>query len=356
MYIQFNQPTNQPTNLKKKVRKGMKRIDLVRAGGFRAGTHLVTSENVPPIENPKDNEVVIRIKASAVNPVDWKMALYDFFLPEPLPAALGCDIAGEIVQSPGNPELLGKRVAAYLGASKISSCTTRGAFVEQVAIDADLVAEIPDGMSYPQAASIPVGALTSELLLKDLTAVTHGSCILIWGASSSVGFNCVQLAKKRGLQPIAVASGKHEQRLRDIGAAGFVDYQKENVEDKVEEMCGSSFLNAAIDCIGDQDTLTDCAELVKVLGDPAIALVVKSVSELPLESPPDVTIVGVDLGAVYDDKQTRSFIVSCLPEIMTLKPMPIRTIKGPFAAETVQEAFETSERGVSGEKVVIVWE
>lgn len=331
----------------------MKRIDLVKTGGFIAGEHLVVS-NVPSPE-PTDQQVVIDVRASAINPVDWKMAEYGFYLPEPLPAALGCDVAGVVVKAPSQ-ELLGKRVVAYLGAIKTNHPTDRGAFCQQVAIDADVVGEIPDSLSFAAAATLPVGAMTAALLLNALS-VEKDDKILVWGASSSVGYNTVQLAIRRGLKPIAIASGKHGPALQALGAAGFVDYTKRNVKKKVKDICGSDMLNSAVDCIGTPEIFGTCCELVGELGDASAERVVSTVSSFGLPEPPQgVKKSSVTLGPALDDPEMREKVVKAtLPIMVELQTLPVRSIKGPFSAETVQEAFQTSKSGVSGEKVVIEW-
>lgn len=331
----------------------MKRIDLIKTGGFIAGEHLVVA-NVPTPE-PTDQQVVIEIKASAINPVDWKMAEYGFYLPESLPATLGCDVAGVIIKAPSQ-ELLGKRVVAYLGAIKTNHATDRGAFCQQVAIDADVVGEIPDSISFAAAATLPVGAMTATLLLNALS-VEKGDKVLVWGASSSVGYNTVQLAISRGLKPIAIASGKHGPALQAFGVAGFVDYTKKDVKKKVKEICGDDKLNSAVDCIGTPTTFGMCSELVGELGGAGAERVVSTVSSFGLPEPPQgVEMSSVTLGPGLDDPDMREKVVKAtLPIMVDLQTLPVRSIKGPFSAETVQEAFQTCKSGVSGEKVVIEW-
>ena len=331
----------------------MKRIDLVKKGGFAAGEHLVAVD--VPVPVPSDDEVLVEVKASAVNPVDFKQAEYGFMLPDPLPAALGCDVAGVVVKAPAaHAGLQGKRVVTYLGADKSKSRTSRGAFVEQVAVDADLIAEIPDQVSFAEAAALPVAGLTAQMLLNELS-LSEGSWVLVWGASSSVGYSCIQLAVRRGLKAIGVASGKHEESVMSLGAAGFVDYKKDDVMVKVKEIC-NEHLNTAVDTIGLPDTFGTCAELVKVLGDSTVDLAVSSVGSVGLpEPPPGIKKVPVLLGSALDIEKPRGLVKAWLPEVVQLKPLPIRVINGTFSAGTVQNAFQSCKDGMSGEKVVIEW-
>jgi NADPH:quinone reductase-like Zn-dependent oxidoreductase len=331
----------------------MKRIDLIKTGGFAAGTHLIAAD--VPLPTPSDNQVIIQVKASAIQPVDWKMATYGFLLPETLPAALGCDVAGIVVKSTAQSDWVGKRVVANVGCEKTNHATSRGAYVEQVAIDADVVIEIPERMTFADAATLPVGAMTATAMLDGFATLPKEEYVLVWGASSSVGFNTVQMVIKRGWKPIAVASGKHEATMKALGVEAFVDYTKDNVKAKIQEILGDSKLNAACDCIGTPDTFGTCGTLVKELGD-ATEKVVSTVNGGTPEPPDGVKKVSVFLGAALDDPNQRKNIVQAtLPIMTTLETQQVRSVSGPFVAETLEKAFQASKDGVSGEKVVIEW-
>eukprot|EP00538_Stauroneis_constricta_P013334 CAMPEP_0119546112 /NCGR_PEP_ID=MMETSP1352-20130426/664_1 /TAXON_ID=265584 /ORGANISM="Stauroneis constricta, Strain CCMP1120" /LENGTH=334 /DNA_ID=CAMNT_0007590777 /DNA_START=106 /DNA_END=1110 /DNA_ORIENTATION=+ len=333
----------------------MKRVDLIKKGGFVAGEHLKTEDvDVPKLA---DSELLIDVKASAINPVDWKMAEYGFLLPEELPAALGCDVAGVVEEGPD--DMKGKRVVTYLGASKVSSKASRGAFVEKVAVDKDITFEIPDSMSFAQAATQPVGALTALLLLNALDGIKEGDWVLVWGASSSVGFNAVQLAKARGLKVIAVASAKHEKAIMDMGMDAFVDYRKGDAETAIAEVmkgAAGTKLNGAVDCIGSSDSFLTSAKAVKAHGDGALALTVSTIAYGLPDPPEGVKGHPVELGTALENAESRAAIIRDYPSVLKVKPQAIRSVKGKVSAEVVQEAFQISKDGVSGEKVVIEWD
>lgn len=338
----------------------MKRVDLVQVGGIKAGENLVTSVVAEP--SPTESEVLIDVKASAINPVDWKQALYNFLMPQNLstdnPCALGCDVAGVVV-GPGSSPLMGKRVVAYLGADKTNFGSSRGAFVDKVAFPADLVFEIPETMSFSEAATLPVGGLTATLLMNGIKPVAQvGEFVLVYGSSSSVGFNAVQLAKAFGYKVIAVASGKNKELTMDLGADYFVDYRTENVKDAVTDIVKASPdspLNGALDCIGTADTFGTCAELVSILGNTpeGSPRIVSSVSP-GAEGPDGVKRVAVEFGTTVETDP--EFIRKAFPAVLKLpKTQPLRTIIGPVDAKTVEEGFQVSMEGVSGEKIIIEW-
>ncbi|KAL7546204.1 hypothetical protein ACHAWF_012200 [Thalassiosira exigua] len=326
----------------------MRRIDLIKPGGFAAGENLGVATVPAPRAGP--GQVLLEIKASAINPVDWKMAERGFLIPDEMPAALGCDVAGVVV-GPEGSRLTGKRVLGHVGCNKAHHATDRAAYAQRAVLDEDCVAELPPDMSFAQGASLPVGGLTGLWMLDELPSPPRGSWILVWGGSSSVGFNAIQLAARRGLKPIAVASGKHEAALREVGATAFVDYREDDVEAKAKEVIGSDgTLGGDIDCIAAADTLGACCRLVKDLGGGVVSAVSNHGGVV---APEGVSLRPVLLADMLDNDRAR--FAASLPLLVELKAQPIRSIRGGFEADTLEKAFQTNKDGVSGEKVVIEW-
>ena len=361
----------------------IRRVDLVKPGGFVAGVNLVTS-NVPvPVpttqqNDNKKNEVLIDVKASAVNPVDWKQATYNFFLPPDgvstsQPAALGCDVAG-IVIAPSSSPLFGKNVVTYLGADKSKTMATRGGFTEQVLADEDLVFELPSSptpsrISFSDAATLPVGGLTAGLLLEGIEPAknkeaNNDNWIVIWGTSSSVGWFALQLAKQDGYKVIAIASSTHKDSAIALGADAFIDYRQEEdivgaVTKIVLEQDGNISMNAAIDCIGTEDTFSKCCDIVNKFSPSSGSGSTKLVSctNFGPDGPDGVKRVAVNLGTA--NETNRDFVKSYFPKrLFGLKPQPTKLVKsnGPVDAKIVEHAFQLSQNGVSGEKIVIEWD
>jgi NADPH:quinone reductase-like Zn-dependent oxidoreductase len=331
-----------------------KRVDLIKTGNFKANDGLITS-NVE-IPSPTAEEVLIDIKASAVNPVDWKMAEYGFFLPSGIisadnPVALGCDVAGVVVEPKSSP-LWGKRVVTYLGADKTNYANNRGAFAERVVADASLVFEIPDGMSFVDASTMPVGGLTAQLLLDAIEPSSKpGDYVLVWGASSSVGYFAVQLAAKAGYKVIAVASGQHKDLCLELGAAHFIDYKAQDVKQAVGEIASS--ISGAVDCIGSEATTSMCADILAVEANNGPKTVSSTSGYSPKNLPDQVQVVGINLGGAVDDRP--EFIKKSFPKLLNLKTQPTHIISGPVDATTLEKGFQLSKNGVSGEKIVIEW-
>lgn len=182
---------------------------------------------------PGENQLLVKVRAAAVNPVDWKIrdGLGDVFGLKP-PLILGCEVAGT-VEAVGGPSgtgindfVAGDEVYGYLGAYN-------GGYAEYVAAPASEFVRKPKPIDFDTAASVPVAALTAWQGIFDHGELAKGQRILITGASGAVGSMAVQLAKNKGGHVIGTGSGRNEEFVRKLGADEFVDYKKAKFENKV---------------------------------------------------------------------------------------------------------------------------
>src|SRR5207249_897603 len=190
------------------------------------------------VERPKpgENELLVKVKAAAVNPVDWKIrdGLGEMFGLKP-PLILGCEVAGtvETVAGPsrtgGSDFEVSDDVYGYLSAYS-------GGYAEYVAAPASEFVRKPKQIDFDTAASVPVGALTAWQGIFDHGKLTSGQRILITGASGAVGSMAVQLAKTKATHVIGTGSGHNEKFVRELGADEFVDYKAQKFEDKVSDV------------------------------------------------------------------------------------------------------------------------
>jgi NADPH:quinone reductase-like Zn-dependent oxidoreductase len=182
---------------------------------------------------PKSDEILVRNRAVAVNPVDWKIrdGLGEVFGLK-LPIVLGCEIAGTIEEVGGDVRDFspGDQVYGYV------SLQRNGGYAEYTIAKPDEIAPIPENLDFDNAAAVPVGALTSWQAIFDAANLQAGQRILITGASGGVGSMAVQLAKGKGAFVIATASSKNENFVRSLGADEFVDYTREQIEQRVGEV------------------------------------------------------------------------------------------------------------------------
>jgi NADPH:quinone reductase-like Zn-dependent oxidoreductase len=181
---------------------------------------------------PSADQVLIKVKAAGVNPVDWKIrdGLGELFGLKP-PLVLGCEVAGtvEAVGSGVNDLALGDEVYAYLGAHT-------GGYAEFVAAPASEFVRKPKQIDFDIAASVPVGALTAWQGIFDHGKLASGQRILITGASGAVGSMAVQLAKVKGAYVVGTGSGRNEKFVRGLSVDEFIDYKKATFEEEVSNV------------------------------------------------------------------------------------------------------------------------
>jgi NADPH:quinone reductase-like Zn-dependent oxidoreductase len=186
---------------------------------------------IADVEQPQPGagQVLVKVNAAAVNPVDWKIrdGLGELFGLK-LPLILGCEVAGTVEAVGGGVKVfvVGDDVYGYLG-------THSGGYAEYVAAPASEFVHKPKRIDFDTAASVPVAALTAWQGIFDHGNLSSGQRILITGASGAVGSMAVQLAKNKGAHIIGTGSGRNEDFVRKLGADEFIDYKKTKLEEVV---------------------------------------------------------------------------------------------------------------------------
>lgn len=156
---------------------------------------------------PEADEVLVKVHAAAVNPIDWKTRDgAGERLGLKLPITLGIDIAGTVEAVGDGVEIFKKGDAVYGMTTGLS-----GGYAEYALAGVNTIAPKPQGLNFEAAAAIPIAALTAWQAIFDLANLSSGQSILITGASGGVGSMAVQLAKAKGAIVIGMASGKNEQ-------------------------------------------------------------------------------------------------------------------------------------------------
>src|SRR5687768_11478257 len=176
---------------------------------------------------PKDNEVLIRIHAASVNPLDWHfmrctpyLGRVLFGIRKPRVPRLGVDVAGVV-------EAVGRKVTGFQSGDAVFG-TCNGAFAEYACTKESTLIKKPGNVTFEQAASIPVAALTALQGLRDKGQVKPGQQVLINGASGGVGTFAVQIAKWLGAEVTGVCSTRNVELVRSLGADHVVDYTRED--------------------------------------------------------------------------------------------------------------------------------
>jgi len=167
---------------------------------------------------PGDGEVLVRVRAASVNPIDWK--LRRGLMPKQLPAILGSDASGVVEASNAEGFSAGEEVFGWLGTGSYAEFGT--------AVPATL-AHKPDHLSHEQAAALPVAVLTAWQALFDRGGLQEGHTVLISGASGGVGHLAVQLAATAGAKVIGTGSPASREFVLGLGAKQFIDYTSEDL-------------------------------------------------------------------------------------------------------------------------------
>ncbi len=176
---------------------------------------------------PTDDEVLVKVRAASVNPVDWHLmrgAPYVLRLmggwPKPKVTRLGTDVAGQV-------EAVGRNVTEFTPGDEVfGSC--RGAFAEYVCTPASALALKPGGVTVEQAAAVPVAAFTVLQCLRERGRIQPGQRVLINGAAGGVGTLAVQVAKTFGAEVTGVCSTRNVDMVRSLGADHVIDYTLED--------------------------------------------------------------------------------------------------------------------------------
>lgn len=348
-----------------------------------------------PYTSPRENQIVVKNAAVSVNPLDWfkQMAGAIMFGWVQYPTIPGTDAAGEVVEVGKGVTRFkpGDRVVGHaVGWDKRSNVPSEQAFQEYTVLRTHMASPIPDSMSYENACVLPLCISTAAcgLFMKDFLALQSptskgsprptGETLLVWGGSTSVGSNAIQLAKAAGYEVITTASPKNFEYVKRLGATRSFDYRSPTVvQDIIAEF--KSRKSAGAIAIGD-GSIGPCVDIIAACkGRKFVAQ--GSAAKLPDPFPSSYLglasfisaflwgsasmwfkskvkgvatkfIFGSDLMAnevgkmIYED-----FLASALAQGKYLAaPEPIVVGKG---LEHVQEAFDLHKKGVSANKVVV---
>ncbi|WP_334742489.1 NADP-dependent oxidoreductase [Nostoc sp.] len=180
---------------------------------------------------PQPNEVLIRVQAAGVNPLDWKIRagyMKEVF-PMPLPFTPGMDVAGIV-------EAIGVDVKAFQVGQEVYGELKMGAYAQFATAPQDAIALKPKTLDFVQAASVPMVSMTAYQGLFDHADLKPGQTVLIHAASGGVGMFAVQFAKWKGAHVIGTASGANAEFVRSLGADQVIDYSTTPFEQVVENV------------------------------------------------------------------------------------------------------------------------
>src|SRR6202023_2529171 len=262
-----------------------------------------------PRPAPKDNQVLVKVIAAAVNPVDAmiRSGKYANVFGTTLPLIPGYDIAGMVEKS-------GAKVTRFKPGDAIYAYPMwGGGYAEYDVVDEAETAMKPKSINFVEAASVPLVALTAWQALIDAAKLSAGQTVLIHGGSGGVGSYAIQIAKTRGAKVIATASMPNQDLLKQLGADVAVDYTKQKFEDVAKDV------DVVLDSVG-KDTLARSYGVVKK-GGFIVTLVARldqteldkhGIHGASLASKPDANELA-EITKLIEDKKIRPIVTQVLP-------------------------------------------
>ena len=204
----------------------------------RRGGPEVLEMREAPDPQPGPGEVRIRVRAAGVNFADVMARVGLYPDAPPLPCVMGYEVSGEI-------DLPRERAG-----EKVIALTRFGGYSEMVCVSAGAVLPIPEGMTFAEAASIPVNWLTGWHLLVELANLRRGQTALIHAAAGGVGTAAVQICRRIGATSIGTASAGKHARLKELGLSHAIDYRSVDFEPEVMRITSGRGVDAALDAVG----------------------------------------------------------------------------------------------------------
>ena len=243
----------------------MKAIRIHEYGGPE-----VLSIDEVPVPEPGKDEVLVRVHATSVNPVDWKIreGLRKEKFPSKLPLTIGWDVSGVVEQ-------VGEKVSNFRKGDEVygrPDPTKNGAYAEYIVVKASLLSVKPLGIGHTEAAAVPLAGLTAWQGLFDHGLLKEGQKVLIHAAAGGVGSYAVQFAKSKGAYVIGTASDQNIDFLKRLGADEVIDYNMESFEMRLND------IDLVLDTIGG-DTQLKSIEVLKPGGRLITTLAAEFVTE-----------------------------------------------------------------------------
>lgn len=202
----------------------MPTMQAVVLTGYGGVERLEPREVTRPAPGP--GQLLVRVRAAGVNPIDWKIrqGRLRLLLPARFPLVLGYDVAGEVAA-------VGPEVADFAPGDAVFAMLDGrhgGGYAEYAVTGQATAAAKPEALGWEEAAAMPVAALTALQALRDHAGIEPGDRVAVTGAAGGVGHLAVQLAAALGARVTAVAGPEHQDFVRSLGAARAVDYTRED--------------------------------------------------------------------------------------------------------------------------------
>jgi NADPH:quinone reductase-like Zn-dependent oxidoreductase len=217
------------------------------------GPEVLKHEDMPRPE-PKEDQILIRVIAAGVNPVDAmiRSGMFAKYEKDVFPIIPGADVAGVV-------EKVGRKITKFKAGDAVFAYVSLkggGGYAEYALATEREASAKPKSLTYVEAAAVPIVALTAWQALVDTAKLSAGQTVLIHGGSGGVGTFAIQIAKARGAKVIATASTANQDLLKQLGADVTIDYTKQKFEDVAKDV------DVVLDSVG-KDTLARSYGVVK---------------------------------------------------------------------------------------------
>lgn len=308
------------------------------------GSERLTVRDMPDPEPPGSGQVLLRVRAASVNPIDWKIRKggMRLVMPAKFPLVLGYDVAGEVVE-------IGPEVTRFQpGDAVFGGVYVRrqgGSYAELALAQESALAPKPQSLSFEEAAVVPMAGLTALQALRDKGELGSGEKAMINGASGGVGHFAVQIASALGARVTAVTGASNLDFVRSLGADEAIDYEEEDFTGRDETW------DVVFDAVGNR-TYADCEPVLSRDG---------GIYVTTLGGPKLVIWIGLTtLGGLFGQRK-RARLVLCkykaedlaflarLVEQRKLRPV----IQEVFPLEEIGKAHDLSESGHVRGKIVV---
>jgi NADPH:quinone reductase-like Zn-dependent oxidoreductase len=228
------------TSIVQQAAEGASHLSMMAWRVHEFGPPDVMNFEQVPRPTPGDGEVLVKVEAAGVGPWDAWIRAGKSALPQPLPLTPGSDLSGEVVGV--GPAVSDLRVGDQVYG--VTNSRFIGAYAEYAVASAAMVSKKPTSLTYIEAASVPVVAVTAWQALFDQAHIKEGQTLLIHGAAGNVGAYAVQLARRAGVRTIATAATDDIPFVHDLGAERAIDYRTHRFEEEVRDA------DAVIDLVG----------------------------------------------------------------------------------------------------------
>jgi NADPH:quinone reductase-like Zn-dependent oxidoreductase len=292
-----------------------------------------------PVPTPAPHEILVRVVAAGVNPIDWKFRDRS---DGPFPFVLGQDFAG-VVSATGN------RVTKYREGERVFGIADEhGAYAEYTIVPEDQpsqpIAKIPDDVGDADAAALPTAGLTALASIEALQ-VTSGLTLLVLGATGGVGGFAVQIAHDRGARVIGTGRSSNEALASSLGVEEFVAYDRQNVVESVKSAHAGG-VDAVLDLVDDADAIKEAAAVIRPGG-----RIISTTHSADVEWFAQRKITAQNIAVLKSPQGSHAGLRTLLELVEQGRMRVIIAAERPLS-EAV-EALEESKRGGVGGKIVI---